>query len=298
MYSAEVAVYPIDARGLLKGISFVEITTMDTIGEQTGGRAFYNTNGLKEALETAADDGSSYYSFLYAPTNAKYDGSVRHIKVQVGHGQYHLAYRRNYIADDVDSIAQSQGAADQSGAFPDPTPASAKLIETAAQFGSPLSHQLVFAAHVDAIGEPAPATAEQMAALAPYRKQAAKVAHREFVPLTTPVPMQQYAVTYGVLASQLELPKSANRVYHSDLSIAALAYNEDGETLWGTKARLKEAIPASKIGNIREDGDQALQTFYVPVETAVIRLVVCDEQSGRIGSMEVRLPLPPDQNVR
>ena len=80
--------------------------------------------------------------------------------------------------------------------------------------------------------------------------------------------------------------------------MAALAFNEDGETLWGTKTRLKDDIPASKIGNIREDGFQAVQTIFVPVDTAVIRIVVCDEHSARIGSMEVRLPLPPDQNVR
>ena len=45
---------------------------------------------------------------------------------------------------------------------------------------------------------------------------------------------------------------------------------------------------------IRKDGFQASQTLSVPVATAVIRLVIRDEHSGRIGSMEVRLPLPPD----
>ena len=79
--------------------------------------------------------------------------------------------------------------------------------------------------------------------------------------------------------------------------MAVLAFNEDGETLWGTKSELKDEIPVSKIGSIRENGFRAMQTFSVPVETAVIRLLVRDEQSGRIGSMEVRLPLPPDQQA-
>jgi len=35
----------------------------------------------------------------------------------------------------------------------------------------------------------------------------------------------------------------------------------------------------------------------VPVDTAVLRFVVRDELSGRVGSMEVRLPLPPDQQA-
>jgi hypothetical protein len=97
-----------------------------------------------------------------------------------------------------------------------------------------------------------------------------------------------------VPVSQLDIPRSANGAYQSDLSMAALAFNEDGETLWGTKTELKDEIPVSKIGMIRKDGFQASQTLSVPVATAVIRLVIRDEHSGRIGSMEVRLPLPPD----
>jgi len=301
--TAGVSIYPVDARGLQGGdpltTSFVirstEFASMDMLGEQTGGKAFYSTNALEGALETAADEGSSYYSLVYAPTNMKFDGSVRSISVHLGQGHYHLAYRRSYIADDIASIAHKQGAADQNAASSDQAPVSAESIAAASQFGAPLSHQLVFAARVDAIGAPAPATAEQMAALAPYREQAAKAEHRKFVQPTTPVPMQQYAIQYGVLAKQLEMPKSANGVYHSDLSMAVLAFNKDGETLWGTKTQLKDDIPASKIGSVRDNGFEVTQTFLVPVETSVIRLVVRDEHSERIGSMEIRLPLPPDQ---
>ncbi len=301
--TAGVSIYPVDARGLQGGdpltTSFVirstEFATMDMLGEQTGGKAFYSTNALEEALETAADEGGTYYSLVYAPTNMKFDGSVRRISVHIGHGQYHLAYRRSYIADESASIAHTQAAADQNAAASDQAQVSAELIAIASQFGAPLSHQLVFAAHMDAIGAPAPATAEQMAALAPYREQAAKTEHREFVPPEKPVSIQQYAIQYGVLAKQLDLPISANGIYQSDLSIALLAFDEDGAILWGTESRVKDAIPSSKIGEFRKNGYQAIQTFVVPVETAAIRLMVHDEHSGRIGSMEVRLPLPPDQ---
>jgi VWFA-related protein len=302
--SAEVAVYPVDARGLMNtGIACppppfrlrsAEFATMDTVGEQTGGRAFYNTNGLKEALETAGDEGGSYYSMVYAPTKSKFDGTVRSISVHLGSGHYHLAYRRRYIADDNTSIAPQKSAAGENAASPESIPHSADPLEDASQFGAPSSHQLVFVAHMDAIGAPAPATAEQMAGFVPYRERAAKVMHKKFVPQATPVSMQQYVIQYGVPVSQLDIPRSANGAYQSDLSMAALAFNEDGETLWGTKTELKDEIPVSKIGMIRKDGFQASQTLSVPVATAVIRLVIRDEHSGRIGSMEVRLPLPPD----
>jgi hypothetical protein len=316
--AAEVAVYPVDARGLQTdsffsasqstsgksirnawkdvseaGSSFQqqsaqEFATMDILAEQTGGRAFYNTNGLVQAMTAAAADGASYYSLLYAPANTKYDGSLRRISVKLEHGNYHLAYRRSYIADDLDSGAQPRDASDAK-------PASSGPATADLQFGAPPSHQLVFAARVDAIGAPAPATAEQMAALAPYLEQVAKAAHRKFVQPKTPVQMQQYAIQYGVLAKQLGLPRSANGDYLSDLSMAALAFNAEGETLYGTKTELKDDIPASKIGGIRENGFRAMQTFFIPAETTVIRLVVCDEYSERTGSMEVRLPLPPEQ---
>lgn len=168
----------------------------------------------------------------------------------------------------------------------------AESTTATAQFGAPPSHQLVFAVRVDAVGAPAPATAAQLAALVPYQQQAAKNAHSKFVPPANPALMQQYEIQYGILAKQLVLPKSANGVYHSDLSMAALAFNEDGATLWGTKSQLKDDIPPSRIGNIRETGFQAAQTFFVPVDTAVLRFVARDELSGHVGSMEVHLPLP------
>ena len=97
---------------------------------------------------------------------------------------------------------------------------------------------------------------------------------------------------------QLDIPQSAGDRYQSDLSFAALAFGEDGETLWGTTTQMKDTIPASKLGGIRKNGFQAVQAITIPATTTVIRLVVRDEHSGRIGSMEIRLPLPPDAGAR
>jgi hypothetical protein len=316
--AAEVAVYPVDARSMQtnsyftasedtsrrsvysassdvskSGLAFHQqlsqgITTMDTLAEQTGGRAFYNTNGLSQAMVTASADGSSYYSLLYAPDNTKYDGSLRHISIHLERGNYHLAYRRGYLADDTEPAAQPHGASDANSA-----PSESAFTDL--EFGAPPSHQLVFAARVDALEKPVPATAQQMAALLPYQEMAAKARNRKFVPPAAPLQMQQYQVQYGLLTKQLVLPESSNGGYHSDLSIAALAFNQDGDALWGTKARLKDDIPASKMNEIRENGYRAMQAFFVPVDTAVIRLVVRDELGGRVGSMEIRLPLESNQ---
>ena len=137
---AEVAVYPVDARGL-KGAEFNqfagEMGTMNLLAEQTGGRAFYNTNAIEQVLEIAAVDGSSYYSLLYAPTDPKFDGSVRHIKVTCKNG-YRLAYRRTYFADDVNAKTPRLAPVEQ-----DHPPA--EPFASDEEFGAPLTYDLVFA---------------------------------------------------------------------------------------------------------------------------------------------------------
>ena len=126
MTLSQVAVYPVDARGLMvspvfsaansrtyrEGGSFgqamrestielaAEHTTMDELAEGSGGRAFYNTNGLTQAIATAVEHGANYYTLSYSPTNKKYDGRLRRIHVKVARGGYSLAYRRNYFADE------------------------------------------------------------------------------------------------------------------------------------------------------------------------------------------------------
>jgi hypothetical protein len=287
--AAEVAVYPVDARGLT-GVppdQFAgETGTMDTLAEQTGGRAFYSTNALEQALEMAAVDGSSYYSLLYAPTNPKYDGSIRHIRVMLSHAGYRIAYRRTYFADPVDK--KRHGGTPAEGHKP-----GVEDLPSNENFGAPLTHDLIFAAHVQPIGKSTAATEQQLAALRPYQEAMARAVHRKHPPRTAPPAMQQYAIEYNVLAKLLNFPLAADGAYHSDISFALIAYDEDGGTLWGTKTTLQDTIPQSRIAQIRSDGYRAVQSFFVPVDTAVLRIAVRDGHSGKGGTLEVRLPVGP-----
>jgi VWFA-related protein len=320
--TAQVAVYPVNARGLQTSSFFdvsggtspmerigagmvtakvttvasikavkdnavqlaAEQATMDDIAQQTGGRAFYNTNGLMQALRTAAADGAAYYTIVYAPTNAKFDGSLRRIGVNLDRGGYHLFYRRSYFADDLAYKATSEFEPEVDGA-----PAA---LASAAGFGTPQAHQLLFAAHLDAVGAPVAASPVQMALLMPYQQQAAKAAHRKYVPPGKPVQLQPYTIQYAVLANQLELPASAKGAYLPHLSLAALAFDADGNTLCGIDTTIADAIPPSRIDDVLLNGYKPVQVLFVPVNATIIRLVVRDDRSGRLGSMEVRLPLP------
>ncbi len=116
-----VAVYPIDARGLFSNpewsaavgtppgpnseVNFLaqradNKITMNMLAERTGGKAFYDTNGLKEAVQDAINHGSNYYTLAYAPTNRKWDGRYRSIRVTVAESGVRLFYRQGYFAYD------------------------------------------------------------------------------------------------------------------------------------------------------------------------------------------------------
>ncbi len=126
--NAQVSVYPVDARGLVgsllggaatSGLNaygsrtsaatlvprassqlFSSQGTMQTLADETGGRAFLNRNDLDRAVALAAEDGSVYYSLAYRPSNRNWNGRYRNIRVKVKRPGVRLRYRRGYFAVD------------------------------------------------------------------------------------------------------------------------------------------------------------------------------------------------------
>ena len=125
---AQIAVYPIDARGLV-GSAFANVannvsgngasgglalhmegaqseelfqahSNMLNIADATGGRAFYNRNDIDNALRNGIDDGSRYYSLGYYPENKNWDGKFRKIKLAGNRPGLKLRYRTGYYAVD------------------------------------------------------------------------------------------------------------------------------------------------------------------------------------------------------
>ena len=119
--SANVSVYPVDARGLIGNPIGVNkpgsrgrgparpntaspfparqnFDTMNTFAERTGGKAFYNTNDIRGAVRRALDDSQVTYVLGYYPTNTNWDGKFREIKVRTSKPGVHLRYRLGYYA--------------------------------------------------------------------------------------------------------------------------------------------------------------------------------------------------------
>ena len=125
---AQVAVYPIDARGLI-GSPFYNVANnlsgqggagglavkmegkqseelfqahaaMLDIADKTGGKAYYNRNDIDNALGDGIEDGSTYYMIGYYPQNKNWDGRFRKIEVKSRRSGLKLRYRTGYFAVD------------------------------------------------------------------------------------------------------------------------------------------------------------------------------------------------------
>jgi len=71
---------------------------MNSVADQTGGKAFYNTNNLEKAIRESMDDGSTYYTLGYYPENKAWDGRFRRITVKVNRPGVKLHYRQGFFA--------------------------------------------------------------------------------------------------------------------------------------------------------------------------------------------------------
>src|SRR5437764_10984199 len=72
--SAQVAIYPVDARGLAIATDSDSIETMRDVARETGGRAYVNQNEIKNGIAQAFTDQSAVYTLGYYTDNKNKDG--------------------------------------------------------------------------------------------------------------------------------------------------------------------------------------------------------------------------------
>jgi VWFA-related protein len=100
---ANVAVYPVDARGLVgprggRGGISPNMDAMVRIADGTGGRPLYNTNDIASSIRKAVDDSRVSYLLGYYPTNDKWDGRFRELSIKLNRPGVHLRYKTGYYA--------------------------------------------------------------------------------------------------------------------------------------------------------------------------------------------------------
>ena len=293
----QVAVYPVDIRGLMNDPMFdasanyrspadlnqahsnfiMEIAgeqaTMDQIAQDTGGHAFYNSNGLSDAIATSTEDGANYYTLSYAPSNTKFDGRLRKIRIQLTQRGYHLAYRHSYLADD--SVLERNAAYA-------PT-----VVQVALRRGAPLAQELSLRVHITPLGKPKAATKEEIAELSHYPSFASR--KKGAAPK-----IQRYSIDYALEGSQISLEAAPDGGPRAKFEVLCGAYDAESRTTFAYRSPL-EKVSEVTADEIRKGPFHMRHTVEIPSEAAWLRIAVRDLIGDRIGSVEIPLPLAPEK---
>ena len=121
--NAQIAIYPVDARGLSISVDIDAQEVMREMASETGGRAYVNQNEIKEGVARAFDDASATYTLGYYPDNKKWDGKYRHIKVKVKRDGIEFRNRQGYYALDPTQIKGYNPEQEVASALKDSAPA-------------------------------------------------------------------------------------------------------------------------------------------------------------------------------
>lgn len=104
--NADLAVYPVDARGLVATAPgemdinsfYSTVGTMKELANHTGGQSFDNTNDLARVMRAAVDDSEANYTLGFYPQNIRWDGKYHTLTVKADKPGIHLRYRKGYFA--------------------------------------------------------------------------------------------------------------------------------------------------------------------------------------------------------
>jgi VWFA-related protein len=271
----QVAVYPIGATGVggesyLNGNSdpsanrtgkavegdeadraFNQIA-MEMLARDTGGHAFYNTNGLSEAMEQAVEEGSHFYSLAYVPSDSKMDGRFRKIDLKVSGGDYKLAYRRGYYAENA-KFPVTEAAQKKSDA----------LIPLMG-LGMPDFAQVLYKVKVT------PAT------------DAGGVKELK-------EPAVRYALDFAITPTDVHLEVGADGKRRGNIEFMAAAFDADGNAVRMERKKSEIVLDPQTYAEVIRIGLQMHREIDVPSNAAYLRTGIMDLETGKIGSLTVEL---------
>jgi VWFA-related protein len=290
---AQVAIYPIAAEGLVSSAvyeanaakigstralsnsypDFSEATdrdadhmSMEVLAEDTGGKAFYNTNGLKEALARAIEYGSQYYTLAYTPTDKKMDGKYRRIQLKLSGGDYKVAYRRGYYADNAKDVKAKRE---------EPGDPLLPLMKR----GLPDFSQILFKARVTP-SNPQPPT------------EAARVGDE----VDLKGPCTRYGVDFAIAVDDLAFKTASDGLRGAIVEVMLIAYDRDGKPL-NSVVRHRElglepqSFAAAKAAGLQMHFDIDVPTDTLAKNNAYLRIGIYDVLTSNAGTLEV--PLHP-----
>ena len=292
--AAQVAVYPIDPRGLsigggddiaedvgelkLKDVAIEEIPeykqkaafSLQEIAGNTGGKAYYDRNDLDGAIGEAIDNGAHSYSLSYVPPSSK-EGKFHKIEIAVDRPGLHLQYREHYTTVDL-----SRPLADKKDARNAPAPDSD--FHAAVDQGVIPSTGLLFDLRVT----PSPAQA----------KPGDPAVAGTLNPKLKGKPLVRYALTYEVPAGEVTLVDGPDGTRKGSLEFDAVAYGvvaygEDREKLNVVREVVNFTLKPNEVEHFVKNPFAVPVQIDLPPGKVDLHAGVLDVSSQKIGTLEV-----------
>ncbi len=274
--AAKVAIYPVSALGVLGDPTFdasklagsrrelearlsANQIAMETIAQETGGRAFYSTNALSDAVKDAVSNGSHYYTLAYSPANDKNDGKFRRIQVGLTDNNYTLSYRRGYFADQPSHEFISEDGAD------DPF---VPLIG----LDMPDFDQILFKLQVVPKSPQPPANA-------PRAGNNTKLK----------APFTRYDVNFAVALPDIAMGLDASDTRHGRIEIMIIAFGPGGNILNIVRKRSNLTMDSNVFEATRQVGMQIHEEIDAPPGEIYLRAGIYDMNSGNCGTIGAAL---------
>jgi VWFA-related protein len=275
LIDAQVAMYPVDARGLITSSVFDAASsgrdkfgrslgrggrlgaaisaenanlqnvhsTMQEMADRTGGRAFYNTNDIDGAIRNSIDDGSTYYTLAYYPEDKNWNGKFRKIHVTVNQPGVKLRHRLGYYAVDPKVFANQDEK--QSTAF-----------ALALDPDSPSATGLLFHAMVIPPEEQKPSTV---------------------------------LVNFGVDPHAISFDQQADGLSHATVECTVQAFSAKGQLIRGESSTIKAALKPETYARVMQETFPCQQAIDLKPGRYFLRLGVRDDNTGLIGTTNARV---------
>jgi len=237
-----------------------EHLTMDQVAADTGGKAFYNTGGLKEAVESAIGIGSNYYTLSYTPPEHNWDGKFRKVEVKVNKPGARLAYRKGYYADDPEAEMHGKKVLPV-------TPMQGAMVR-----GGPNATELLFKVRVT----PGDAITDKVS-------EGSRPDPKRMQP-----PYRNYTLDALLDVRKVKMQLNSAGLYQGAIEFVVLVYDAEGN-LVNTATRVGRAsLPAERFAQLLQHGLDIRQSIDVPVQgNYYLRIGIHDLGSDRVGAVEI-----------
>jgi len=328
---SRVAVYPVDARGLqtppqyqasnrgrpgpytnmrFESRQAFQHMDLDNMADSTGGRAYYNTNGLKQVITTIINNGSNYYTLAYVTDNTKWEGQFRRIKVKVDRPGVRVQHREGYYAVDRAQAEQRLLAAMQrrkargdNNPFPTDETAAAETSPAEAQPapGAPPADAGALVHHPKGGFEATmqlgaiPPTEVVFTASLSIDDKVQKLDRKAPLPQDNYLeadykgkPFRTFNVQINADAHALRLTRTADGIHHGSVEFVTLVYDQTGTRVNSLISTTVMNLTDARYRQMLATGLPARQQIAVPVKgNYFLRVGVHDVASDHIGALEI-----------